>query len=411
MNPDRWLTSKRLRAHGLLLGLTIWSLYLWTLATPTLRDRNGNLKGTDFLHFYTLGSLAIAHRGGDLYDMNGQAALAAERAPDAQEIRYLPLYPPQVSILFAPVAHLPYGWALAVWWLCTTSIYGVCCHAIWRICSNLTGWGGTVALLAAAFPAFFHLIAWGQASALALACFTAAFFLLRHKRKFSAGLILGCLIFKPQLGLAAAAVFLAVGEWKTVAGAVLSGSGQLWCGILYYGWEPFRSWIRMLFHVPELLSSFEPKPYQTHCLRTFWSMIVPWNGLSFALYVVSAAAILGWTVTVWKHRQSLAVRYSTLLLTTVLVSPHLTVYDLVILAPAFLLLTDRLMSQHFAPRGFGILLYLLYVLPLLGPFTRWIHIQLSVVAMVALLYLIRKFTRTEDSELPERVTLAGSASR
>src|SRR4051794_14209988 len=167
MNPDRWLTSKRLRAHGLLLGLTIWSLYLWTLATPTLRDRNGNLKGTDFLHFYTLGSLAIAHRGGDLYDMNGQAALAAERAPDAQEIRYLPLYPPQVSILFAPVAHLPYGWALAVWWLCTTSIYGVCCHAIWRISSNLTGWGGTVALLAAAFPAFFHLIAWGQASALA----------------------------------------------------------------------------------------------------------------------------------------------------------------------------------------------------------------------------------------------------
>jgi hypothetical protein len=66
MNLDRWLTSKRLRAHGLLLALTIWGIYLWTIATPTLRDRNGNLKGTDFLHLYTLGSLARSHRGGDL---------------------------------------------------------------------------------------------------------------------------------------------------------------------------------------------------------------------------------------------------------------------------------------------------------------------------------------------------------
>src|SRR5689334_22021231 len=116
MNPDRWLTWKRLRAHGLLLGLTIWSLYIWVLATPTLRDRNGNLKGTDFLHLYTLGSLATAHRGVDLYDVIAQAALAERRVPDAKGIRYLPLYPPQVSIFLAAFARLSYGWALALWW-------------------------------------------------------------------------------------------------------------------------------------------------------------------------------------------------------------------------------------------------------------------------------------------------------
>jgi len=36
----------------LILGVALWSIYLWTVATPGLRDRNGNLKGTDFLHFY-----------------------------------------------------------------------------------------------------------------------------------------------------------------------------------------------------------------------------------------------------------------------------------------------------------------------------------------------------------------------
>src|ERR1700690_3645917 len=186
-----WITSRRLRAQGTILALCLWSLYAWNLATPGLRDRNGNLKGTDFLHLYTLGTLAVDHRGADLYDMNAQAALAAQRVPEAAGIRYLPLYPPQVSIFFAPLAHLSYGWALLVWWACSAVVYGICCCGIWRACPNLRDHGGTVALLAAAFPAFFHLIAWGQTSAIALACFTLVFFSLRARHEFLAGLALG----------------------------------------------------------------------------------------------------------------------------------------------------------------------------------------------------------------------------
>ena len=212
MNPDRWLTGKRLRAQALLLAVTLWGIYLWTIATPILRDRNGNLKGTDFLHFYTLGSLAIAHRGSDLYDLQAQAALAAQRVPEATGIRYLPLYPPQVSILFAPLAFLFYGLALATWWVGTALVYGACCYRIWRSCLALQNFGATIILIGLAFPAFFHLIAWGQTSALALACFSAAFLLLRNQREFGAGLALGCLIFKPQLGIAVAVVFIAIGS-------------------------------------------------------------------------------------------------------------------------------------------------------------------------------------------------------
>src|SRR5215469_14358225 len=231
MNPDFWLTAKRLRAHALLLALSLWGIFLWTLATPTLLDRNGNLKGTDFLHFYTLGSLAIAHRGSELYDMQSQAALAAQRVPDARGIRYLPLYPPQVSILFVPLAFLSYGWALTIWWIFTALVYGGCCYGIWRSCPALRDFGGTVALTALAFPAFFHLIAWGQTSALALASFTAAFLLLRDQHEFAAGLALGCLTFKPQLGLAAAVVFIAIRSWRIVGGAALSAAAQVSAGV------------------------------------------------------------------------------------------------------------------------------------------------------------------------------------
>lgn len=400
----QWLTSKRLRAHGLLLGVTLWSIYVWVLATPGWRDRNGNLKGTDFLHFYTLGALAVEHRGSDLYDMKAQAALAAQRVPDAAGIRYLPLYPPQVSIFFAPLAYLSYGWALAVWWIFSGLVYGICCYGVWRMCPQLRAHGWTVALLAAAFPAFFHLIAWGQTSALALAVFTLAFFLLRERREFLAGLVFGCLIFKPQLGLAVAVIFVAVGGWKIVAGAILSASAQLSAGVLYYGMEPLRVWLRMLSNVRTVVPLLEPRPYQTHCLRTFWSMMVPWQSVSSALYVVSAVIVLVVTIAAWRCASPLALRYSALLLATVLVAPHLTVYDLVILAPALLLLADWLLTQPLAPdtRRMGTLLYLVYMLPLLGPFTRWTHVQPSVLAMSALMYIIWTVSRVSWSAEREK---------
>jgi Glycosyltransferase family 87 len=407
-----WLTAKQLRAHGTILALCLWSLYLWNVATPGLRDRNGNLKGTDFLHLYTLGSLAAAHRGADLYDINTQASLAAERVPEAAGIRYLPLYPPQVSIFFAPLAHFSYGWALLIWWSSSIVAYGICSYIVWRACPNLREYGGTVALLAVAFPAFFHLVAWGQTSAAALACFTLMFFLLRARKEFLAGLALGCLIFKPQLGLAAAIVFISIGALRTVLGAVVSALAQLSVGVLYYGMEPLRQWARMLRHVQALMLLLEPKLYQTHSLRTFWSMIVPEPRFSFGLYILSAIVVLGMTVAGWKRGDSvpLPLRYSTLLLASVLVAPHLTVYDLVVLAPAFMLMADWLVAQPPTPstRWLGTLLYFSYMLPLLGPFTRWTYVQLSVVAMATTVYVIWNMACGSNlsGENPARITAA-----
>jgi alpha-1,2-mannosyltransferase len=401
-DPDRWLTAKRLRAHALVIGVALWAVYIWTLATPTLRDRSGNLKGTDFLHFYTLGSVAISHDGSELYDLQGQAIRAERNVPDAAGIRYLPLYPPQVSLLFAPLARLSYGGALAVWWTFTCLTYALCCLSIWRACPNLRFHGGLVALIAAASPAFFHLIAWGQTSAIALACFTLMFFLLRERRDFLAGIVLGCLIFKPQLGLAAAIVFAALGSWNLLAGAVLSSATQLAAGVLYYGIGPFGEWLKMMVHARELVPYLEPRLYQTHCLRTFWSMLLPWGGVATAMAVISAGLALAGTIAVWKQARgnSGALPFCALLLATVLVAPHLTVYDLVILAPAILLLADWFLEKPRAPirQGIGSLLYLVYALPLVGFLAIWTHLQLSVVVMAALLYWIWRAAKSEGKE-------------
>ena len=383
-----WMTARRLRAQGFILALCLWSVYVWNMSTPGLLDRARNLKGTDFLHFYTLGSLALSHRGADLYNLQAQSELAARRIPAAAGIRYLPLYPPQVSIFFAPFARLSYANALAVWLSLSALIYGLCCYAVYRACPNLWDYKSMVIILALAFPAFWHLIAWGQTSALALACFTLAFFALRAQREFLAGMAFGCLIFKPQLGLAAAVVFLLTLRWRVIAGAVVSAAGELIVGWLYYGLGPLREWPHVLFNVSKVLPLLEPRPYQTHCLRTFWTMLVPWPSVSLAGYMISAVIVFGMTVACWRGRGSLAWRFSALLFATVLLAPHLTVYDLVILAPAFLLLSDSIVAHpdHGEIPTLRVLLYLAFALPLVGPLAQWTHVQLSVPVMAFLLY-------------------------
>jgi hypothetical protein len=172
VNPQRnslsWLTARRVRTHGLLLAICLWTVYAADLATPGLRDPNGLIKGTDFLHFYTLGKIALLGRGDLLYDMRGQSELMERLVPEARGYSYVSLYGAQVSLLFAPLAKLAYGYALTAWLLLNVVIYATCCFTVWRRCPMLQKERWTVLILAAAFPGFFHLLAWGQTSGVAL---------------------------------------------------------------------------------------------------------------------------------------------------------------------------------------------------------------------------------------------------
>ena len=402
-----WLTSRRIRIHGLLLAVCLWTFYAVDMSTPGLHDRNGLIKGTDFLHFYTLGNVALQKRGDLLYNMDAQASLLQKAVPQAAGNTYVPLYGPQVSLFFAPLALMSYPAALTIWILLNAVIYGTCCCLVWKRCPNLHTESWTVLIAALAFPGFFQVIAWGQTSALALLCFTLAFLALSRNRPYLAGLAIGSLIFKPQLGLAAAAIFLLAREWKLISAGILAALAQLSIGGLYYGTAVMKEYLRALIHIRGVLPMLEPRPYQMHSLRAFWSLLIPWTVPAFALYIVTSGALLVVAARCWRSNAALGLRYSALLLATVLVSPHLTVYDLLILAPAFLLLTDwalRPIAANSAPTV-RILIYLCYPLFLLGQLTQHTHLQVSVVMMAGLLLLIdrdRNLPRptSPDSSLP-----------
>jgi hypothetical protein len=147
-----------------------------------------------------------------------------------------------------------------------------------------------------------------------------------------------------------------------------------------------------------VLPLFEPRLYQTHSLRTFWTMLIPWPSPSLTLFLITALVVVAVTISCWRSQLPLSLRYSTLLLASVLVAPHLTVYDLVILAPAFILLSDWIAAHpaHPSAATLKLLLYLAFALPLLGPLARWTHVQLSVPVITALLFTIWRLGRKSD---------------
>jgi hypothetical protein len=387
-----WLTLRRVRIHAFLLAVGIWTAFFANLYTPGLHDHGGLIKGADFLHFYTLGTLAREGRGDLLYNIPAQTDSLQKNIPEARNYIYVPLYGPQVSLFFDPFARFPYAVALTAWLLLNFLIYGACCYAVWKYCPSLVEHGFTVLLTALAFPGISQLLAWGQTSGLALLFFTLAYLALRNRQDFLAGLAIGCLIFKPQLGLAAAVIFILTKRWKVVGGAILSAFVQLAIGWLHYGTSVMRDYLHALTRTGQIMAFLEPRPYQTHSLRNFWTMIIPWPSVAFVLYLVSAIAVLILLIRCWKSSCGLQIQFAALLLATVLVSPHLTVYDLVILAPAFLLIVDWTLihSAEKPSAQLQMLVYSCFILFLLGPIVRIIHVQFSVIAMTAIVVIVSR---------------------
>jgi alpha-1,2-mannosyltransferase len=389
------LTRKRVRGHAILLGLVLWGAYAINIATPGLKDREGQLKGADFLHFYVLGNIARMHDTEMLYDAPKQAALGAALIHGDPGETYLPVYGPQYSLLFRPFAALSYGWAAAAWMLGSALVYLVCCALIIRACPHLRDDRTTVAILAAAFPGCFYMVASGQNSILALIAFTTAFFCFRANLRLFAGMALGLLMYKPQFGVMAVAVFVLTLDWRVITGALVTGLGQLFAGAAYYGNGVLDDYFTQLRRINQSASALEPHLDRMHSLRSFWQQLLPWHGVSFALYAISAAVAIAITVWCWRSKAPAELRYAVFLLGSALVDPHLTDYDLVMLMPALLVIGDRvLLAEQSGERdGARVLMYVAYVLPLFGPMLKVLHLQLSVPAYAGLFLVVAMFIR------------------
>src|SRR5690606_18328481 len=83
--------SSQLRVQLAIVAITLWTVALVNAWTPSAFLRSGQLKGTDFVHFYAFSSMAATGDGALLYDVNALASRQAALVPEAAALNYPPV--------------------------------------------------------------------------------------------------------------------------------------------------------------------------------------------------------------------------------------------------------------------------------------------------------------------------------
>jgi hypothetical protein len=364
---------------------------VYVLAGPTYRSVFGPLKGADFIQFFTLGHIARTGPLDALHDPDAYYRRQIGLVPESASERYLPVYPPQAALLFAPFAGWSYGKAALVWGALTTTAYAALLWLAWRPFRAVLPDVRLVIAAAAGFPPFWNLVLNGQTTIVVLMAFGLAWLALERGRPYWAGVAFSLLLLKPQFGLILAVVMLASGEWAIVAGGATAAVVQLAAILTAFGPTVLVRFVESLPYLSAHRDLLEPKRWQTHSFTTLTDLMpagvstATWTMLSFGVAIVA--------VRVWRSAAPVSVRLAAIVLATVLVNPHVIVYDVTVAALALIWIggwveTDADLDPVLR-RRYWQSVYWLYV-ALLVPTARFIWIQVSVLIMAWLFLMVSR---------------------
>jgi glycosyl transferase family 87 len=381
----RWFWPRSIlqaRTHAMLMAAVLWvALIITYVAGDGDRSIAGPLKGADFVHFYTLGSVARTHHPEALYDFAALHHAQVSLVPASEPEVYVPVYPPQTALLFAPFSLFSFNHATLLWNLVTIAAFAVIVHSARRPVARLLPDSRFVFAAAAAFPPFWSLILHGQTTLVVLTAYWLGWLALEQRRHFLAGMAFGLLLVKPQFGIPLAMLVLVFREWEMLAGAIASIILQVAAIAMLLGWSVLTAYVKFLPIVLKNADLLEPKPFQTHSLSALTRLAPPWIGVP--LWIVLSVTVLAISLRVWKTSAPLRVRLGMLILASVLVNPHLNVYDATVLVLPIIWLGAHVLERNERSSivAFWTCVYWLYV-AFLAPSAALIGIQVSVLLMV-----------------------------
>ncbi|MBN8988270.1 MAG: DUF2029 domain-containing protein [Rhizobiales bacterium] len=358
LRSGEWLTAARMRGYSLIL-LALFTLVFagWIAASDRLIDRNGRPIGTDFVNVYAAGALTWQGRAADAYSPKLQRA--AEEA--LFEGRRLPFYgwhyPPFFFAVAVLVAALPYIWGLAAWLIASLAAYLAVMRAI---LPRPETW-----LVAAAFPAVLVNIGHGQNGFLTAALFGGAMLWL-DRRPWLAGVLIGLLAYKPQFGVLIPIALVVSGRWRTIGAATATVAVLVAVSFAAMGsgiWQAFFD--SMNFTQTIIL---EQGATGWHKIQSVFAAARMWDASIQTAYAAQAAlfAVLAATLAwLWHSDAAFDLKIAALAVASLLATPYVMDYDLMVLAVAIGFFARHGLRQGF--RDFEIsLLAAAWIAPLLS---------------------------------------------
>ena len=207
-------TARMLAVLAVFFAVVSAGGYLYTLSWNGDFPRDGTtlVVGRDFLNFWMYGRAAPSADPSRFYDVaEYHRALAALLGPGYPGQNWS--YPPSIFFVAAPFGLLGYLQALLVWTLASGALF----FAIARrhVADNRL----LIALMLS--PAVILCLMSGQ-SALVTAAMLVTIFAWLDRRPVAAGILIGLLTLKPQLGVLFPVMLIASGRWRVFASATIT---------------------------------------------------------------------------------------------------------------------------------------------------------------------------------------------
>ena len=293
----------------------------------------------DFVAFWTSAKIAYAGDAGVNYDAAMLHARQVALGLDPADYYPFP-FPPYFLLLLTPLGALNYTAAFAAFMGVTLAAY------LWAI-----GWDRLRAApwlaLALVLPTTaINLIA-GQTGFLSGALAVGALRLMQA-RPVAAGVCVGLLSFKPQLGLLMPVALIAARRWQTLGAAIITVIIAAAISALAFGAEIWPLWWASLADYSQRFGEHSP------ALRLMPTVLA--NARMFGVSPLGAEAlqlVAGFicALLVWRAFRAGATPRAgmILLVATFLATPHALVYDLTLMGAAIIWFLDERLSQGEAP--------------------------------------------------------------
>jgi hypothetical protein len=335
-----WLTWNFI-AFSAVLGLagTFGTVGFLLWASQGTLDLWGRPLGTDFSGAWTAGLMAVQGHAAEVYDWGQHAAVQREihHSPDVPFYGWH--YPPFFLLLTSALALLPYLAALALYQIGTFSAYAL---VVQRMLP-----GAKALLIAAGFPAVLVCVGHGHNGFLTAALFGGALLALGNRPNL-AGILFGCLAYKPQFALVIPLALLAGGYWRVLLSAASTVAALSAAVFALWGWPIWQAFIdsgkltRTI--VLERGATGWPK------IQSVFSWTRMLGGSIELAYIgqglVTAAVILG-CAWLWRSKADLALKGAGLATAALMATPYVLDYDLVLLGIAIALLVARGLTYGF----------------------------------------------------------------
>jgi Glycosyltransferase family 87 len=164
---------------------------------------------------------------------------------------------------------------------------------------------------------------------------------LLDRRPFIAGLLFGCLIYKPQFALILPVLLLAGGHWRAIAGALASSAILVAATMAIWGWPVWQAFLVALPDAQHIV--VEQGGAGWYKLMSAYAAARIWGGSIAAAYalqtVATATSAAGVAWLAWS-RKAPELRNALVCAAALISTPYVFDYDFTVLLPgiAFLVL-------------------------------------------------------------------------